>query len=215
MIHGVYCDPNSSEPSRLNALDVSIALKDFFTASTRADLINRHNEYAAKGDEQRHAASLQFFERLGALRLLNESERHGVFFRASERLWNVHNGMNNFYNEPPFAERLLEISSQGAVPETAQEYYVHTVVCCYIGNGYGVSWAAAPSYEKMIRAFSPRGVATMVQLAQNESNVLGRRVAHDRSCRDRFVQALGLIDASSIPGAVRAAYDRFIGASRS
>lgn len=215
MVHGVYCDPNSSEPSRLNALDVSMALKDSFTAATRADLINRHNEYAAKGDEQRHAASLQFFERLGALRLLNESEQHGVFFRASERLWNVHNGMNNFYNETPFAERLLELSSQGAVPETTREYYVHTVVCCYIGNGYGVSWAAAPSYEKMIRAFSPREVATMVQLAQNESNVLGWRVAHNRSCRDRFVQALGLIDASSVPGAVRTAYDRFVGAGRS
>ncbi|PKM02261.1 MAG: hypothetical protein CVV16_12375 [Gammaproteobacteria bacterium HGW-Gammaproteobacteria-6] len=215
MVHGIYCDPNSSEPSRLNALDVSISLRDSFTAATRADLINRHNEYAAKGDEQRHTASLQFFERLGALRLLNESEQHGVFFRASERLWNVHNAMNNFYNEPPFAERLLELSAQGAVPETAQEYYVHAVVCCYIGNGYGVSRAAVPSYEKMIRAFSPREIATMLQLAQSESNVLGWRIIHDRSCRERFNHALLLIDASSIPSIVRTAYDRFTSTNRS
>lgn len=112
--------------------------KEIFTASLRSDLVNKHSEYAAKGDEPRHAASLQFFEKLGLLTLLNESEQHAVFYRAIERLWNVHNGTNNFYNEPPFAERLLELSLHGAVPETAQEQFVQVVVCCNIGNGYGV-----------------------------------------------------------------------------
>jgi len=210
MTHGLYCDPNSSEPVRLNALDISAALRDSFTVATRSDLINRHNEYAAKGDEQRHVASLQYFERLGILKLLNDSEQHGIFYRASERLWIVHNGMNNFYNEPPFAERLLELSSQGAVPETAQEYFVHTVVACYVGNGYGVSHGAAPSYERMIRSFSPREIVTMLQLAHNDANVLGWRVKNNHSCRERFVQALRLIDVNSVPSIVRTAYDRFI-----
>ncbi|BDA13706.1 hypothetical protein KAM339_022470 [Aeromonas caviae] len=142
MVHGIYCDPNTSEPARLNSLDVCNALKAGFTASLRSDLVNKHSEYAAKGDEPRHTASLQFFEKIGSLILLNESEQHVIFSRATERLWNVHNGMNNFYNEPPFAERLLELSQQGAVPETVQEQFVQTVVCCNIGNGYGVSWAA-------------------------------------------------------------------------
>lgn len=101
MVHGIYCDPNTSEPSRLNALDIGSSLKEIFTASLRSDLVNKHSEYAAKGDEPRHAASLQFFEKLGLLTLLNESEQHAVFYRAIERLWNVHNGTNNFYNEPP------------------------------------------------------------------------------------------------------------------
>lgn len=156
MVHGIYCDPNTSEPSRLNALDIGSSLKEIFTASLRSDLVNKHSEYAAKGDEPRHAASLQFFEKLGLLTLLNESEQHAVFYRAIERLWNVHNGTNNFYNEPPFAERLLELSLHGAVPETAQEQFVQVVVCCNIGNGYGVCWAAATSYEQLIRNFSPR-----------------------------------------------------------
>lgn len=78
MVHGIYCDPNTSEPSRLNALDIGGALKGIFTAALRADLVNKHSEYAAKGDEPRHTASLQFFEKLGILTLLNESERHGV-----------------------------------------------------------------------------------------------------------------------------------------
>lgn len=209
MVHGIYCDPNTSEPSRLNALDIGNALKGIFTASLRSDLVNKHSEYAAKGDEPRHTASLQFFEKLGLLTLLNESEQHTVFYRAIDRLWNVHNGANNFYNEPPFAERLLELSLQGAVPETAQEQFVHAVVCCHIGNGYGVCWAAATSYEQIIRNFSPREIATMIRLATSE-NTLGRRIRSLPTCRDRFKVTLALIDPASVPSGVKSAYDHFM-----
>ncbi|MFK7684062.1 hypothetical protein ACI7MJ_10315, partial [Aeromonas caviae] len=203
MVHGIYCDPNTSEPARLNSLDVCNALKAGFTASLRSDLVNKHSEYAAKGDEPRHTASLQFFEKIGSLILLNESEQHVIFSRATERLWNVHNGMNNFYNEPPFAERLLELSQQGAVPETVQEQFVQTVVCCNIGNGYGVSWAAVVSYEQIIKSFSPREIATMIRLAATPESTLGRRIAHISSCRQRFKQNLTLIDPASVPNGVR------------
>ncbi len=210
MVHGIYCDPNTSEPSRLNALDIGNALKGIFTASLRSDLLNKHCEYAAKGDEPRHTASLQFFEKLGLLTLLNESEQHAVFCRAIERLWNVHNGANNFYNEPPFAERLLELSTQGAVPETAQEQFVQVVVCCNIGNGYGVCWAASTSYEQIIRNFSPREIATMIQLATTAENSLGRRVRDLSNCRTRFKSTLGLIDPASVPNIAKATYDHFM-----
>lgn len=208
--HGIYCDPNSSEPARLNALDICVALKDSFNSATRTDLINRHNEYAAKGDEQRHGASIQFYERLGLLSILNESEQHAIFYRASERLWNVHNGMNNFYNEPPFAERLYELSQQSAVPETVQEYFVHTVACCFVGNGFGVSWAAAATYERLIQSFSPREVAALVQLAGSENTILGHRVASRPSCRKRLKEALLLIDPVSVPSGVKTAYEFLI-----
>ncbi|MCZ4324621.1 hypothetical protein [Pseudomonas anguilliseptica] len=210
MVHGIYCDQNTSEPSRLNALDIGNALKGIFTAALRSDLVNKHSEYAAKGDEPRHTASLQFFEKLGLLTLLNESEQHAVFYRAIERLWNVHNASNNFYNEPPFAERLLELSSQGAVPETAQEQFVQAVVCCNIGNGYGVCWAAATSYEQIIRSFSPREIATMIRLAGTSENTLGRRVNSLPTCRNRFKATLTLIDPASVPSGVKAAYEHFL-----
>jgi hypothetical protein len=210
MVHGIYCDPNTSEPSRLNSLDICHALKAGFTASLRSDLVNKHSEYAAKGDEARHTASLQFFEKLGLLTLLNESEQHAVFYRAVERLWNVHNGMNNFYNEPPFAERLLELSRQSAVSETIQEQFVQVVVCCNIGNGYGVSWAATSSYEQIIKSFSPREIATMIRLASSQENPLGRRVGNLASCRQRFKQTLTLIDPASVPSGVKTDFEKFL-----
>lgn len=210
MVHGIYCDPNTSEPSRLNSLDICNALKTGLTAALRSDLVNKHSEYAAKGDEPRHTASLQFFEKLGLLTLLNESEQHAVFYRAVDRLWNVHNGMNNFYNEPPFAERLLELSRQGAVPETVQEQFVQVVMCCSIGNGYGVSNAATSSYDQMIKSFSPREIAAVIRLAISADNPLGRRVNGPASCRQRFKQNLALIDSASVPSGVKADYEKFL-----
>ncbi|MGV1790353.1 hypothetical protein [Rhizobium sp. A37_96] len=210
MVHGIYCDPNTSEPARLNSLEICEALAGGFTQSLRSDLVHKHGEYAAKGDEPRYTASSQFFEKLGLIKLLNESEQHNIFHRAIDRLWSVHTAMNNFYNEPPFAERLQELSSQGAVPDTIQEEFVRVVVCCRIGNGYGVSNAAVPSYDKIIEGFSPREVATLLQLASSNSNYLGRRVAGSASCKRHFIKALGLIDPGTVPNVVRPTYDQFL-----
>ncbi|MGH7951176.1 MAG: hypothetical protein ACREFE_04560, partial [Limisphaerales bacterium] len=184
MTHGIYCDPATPEPARLNALDLFSRYKDRLTTAIRSDIINRHSDYLAKGDNQRHIASQQFFEKLGLLNLLNESERHSVISNAVQRLWTVHLGMNNFYNEPPFAERLKALSEQGPIPETAQEQFVYNVVGCYIGNGYGVSWAAATAYESMIQEFSPREVSIMIGLARSNTSV-GKRIQDDSSCRTR------------------------------
>jgi len=208
MAHGIYCDPNTPEPARLNALDICNALKDSFSASLKSDLINKHSEYLAKGDEKRHSASQQFFEKLGLLGLLNESEQHAVFTRAIERLKSAHLGLNNFYNEPPFAERLYELSQQGEVPETAQELYVEVVVQCFIGNGYGVSWAAEPYYKKMIEAFSPREISHMVKLA-SAGGALQRKISGSASTKERYKEALSLIDPASVPSSVKADYEAF------
>ncbi len=206
MVHGIYCDPNTPEQARLNSLDICSGLPEGLTSSMRSELINNHSDYVAKGHEDKHAASLQFFEKLGLLNLLNESERHFVFSRAVERLWNIHNGMNNFYNEPAFAERLLELTLQGAVPETVQEEYVQTIGCCRIGNGYGMSNAAAGYYNQMVQNFSPREIATLIQSAVTNDNRLGKRVSMGGSYRTNFKTLLKLIDPGSIPNVANASY---------
>ncbi|EIW8778670.1 hypothetical protein BJQ76_02675 [Klebsiella pneumoniae] len=210
MVHGIYCDPNTSEPARLNAIDLCSAISEQFTAAIRSDLINKHAEYAAKGDEPRHTASTQFFEKLGQIRYLSEADQHIIFYRAIERLWNAHNGMNNFYNEPPFAERLCELATHGAVPETVQEYFVQVVVACAIGNGYGVSHGALSYYTEMIRTFSPREIATMIRLYSDRTNIVGYRIATYSRGRERFKEYLRTLDPASISSGVRSDYDRIL-----
>jgi len=209
MVHGIYCDPSTPEPSRLNSLDLCTELKDAFSSRIRSDLINRHSEYLAKGDEKRHKASQQFFEKLSLIKLLNESEQHSIFSKAIENLWNAHQGMNNFYNEPPFAKRVLELSKQEEIPETAQDQYVGVVVTCFIGNAYGVSWGAVPSYEEMITGFSPKEIATLIRLSRGDSPLAKRVNAHNE-CRKRFLDSLKLIDVKSVPAPVKSQYQNLL-----
>ena len=49
MVHGIYCDPATAEPARLNAIDICNDLSDAFTSSIKSDLINSHSDYVAKG----------------------------------------------------------------------------------------------------------------------------------------------------------------------
>jgi hypothetical protein len=91
-----------------------------------------------------------------------------------------------------------------------QEYFVLVVASCYIGNGYGFSWAAEPYYEKIIKSFSPREIATMIRLASSSDNGLGRRVKGIADCKKLFKQGLGLIDPASIPNSAKTDYEKLL-----
>ncbi len=206
--HGIYCDPATAQPSRLNCLDLCEGLKNRFSNAIKHELVNTHYEYVTKGIEEKHTASIQFFEKLGLVGLLNEAEQHSIFSKAIERLWNSHNSMNNFYNEAPFAERLYELTQSGAVPETAQEEFVQTVVCCLVGNGYGTANAAVGFYEDMVRSFSPREITVLVRAAKDDTSKLGRRLGIS-TCKRNFKALLQLIAPESVPSGVKADYEFF------
>ena len=204
-LHGIYSDPASNEEARVNALSVAADFAPHFTPKARSDLINRHHDYIAKGDEKRHKASQQFFEKLGMLALLGEHEVHSLLSNACKRLLAVHQSFDNFYNEPPFAERLLQLSGQVATPDTVKDELVETVVTCATGNPYGVSNAAIPHYHKMIKSFSPSEVEIMLSLP-GKKGVLAERLRTHASCRTRFKALVQLIDASTVPAKAAAAY---------
>jgi hypothetical protein len=207
-LHGIYCDPSSGEETRVNALNICKEVQSEFNQSIRSELMTRHADYLAHGEEKRHEASRKFFENLGLLALLHESEQHRIFEKAVERLVDAHKGMNNFYNEPPFAERLAELSEQSEVPETVQAEYVNAVVGCFMGNGYGVSWSANPHYEKMIRGFSPREIKEMVR-APYDDRIIGQKIKN-HTCRQRFSEALKLIEPASVPSSAQANFEHFL-----
>lgn len=208
-LHGMYSDPASGEETRLNAIDIVSHFSETLSPAAKSTLIDRHQDYLAKGDTERHKASQQFFDRLGLLVLLTEAERHAYISGACARLFSVHQAFDNFHNEPPFAERLDRISQQGAIPETAQSEFVTTVVTCAVGNPYGISHAAYPHYERMIRGFSPGENAVMLQLP-GSSTVVGQRIKAHRRCREAFKAIIKLIEPSSVPTKVKADYDQWV-----
>lgn len=208
MLHGIYCDPSFGEEVRLNALGLCEAFNDEFSPKTRSALVDRHQEYKAKGDETRQKASLQFFEKLGQLSLLSDAEVHSIFTSASRKLLSVHNGWDNFYNEPPFADRLLRLSRKNRIPETAQAAFVEAVVTAATGNTYGVSNAAVPSYREMIKSFSPHEIKVMLEMTKSTSLLLGR-IKSNKGCERRFRELVALVDAKSVPTISKGLYNKW------
>jgi hypothetical protein len=204
-LHGMYCDPALSEETRLNALSISKYFADNFTPKIQSDLIDRHQDYLAKGDTKRHIASQQYFEKLGLLAILGDAERHGIISSACKRLFSVHQAFDNFYNEPPFAERLYQIVGQVPVPDTVKQELVETVVTCAVGNAYGVSRAAYPVYARMIKGFTPSEIVIMLQLPETRT-VVSTRISTYGRCKTSFSQLVSLIDVESVSVKYKRAY---------
>ena len=208
MLHGVYCDPDAGEVARVNALELCKRVQDELTPSAQSVLLDRHQDYRAKGDEKRHRASQQFFQHVGLMALLSEAEVHRLITSASRDLLRVHNGWSNFYNEPPFADRLVQLTRDIGVPQSAQPAFVEAVITCAVGNPYGVSDGAVPSYRSLVSSFSPREISLMLDLPKSQK-LVASRMKHHAGCKANYRALVGLLDRSSVPTNSRAAYRRW------
>ncbi|WP_306026540.1 hypothetical protein [Oceaniradius stylonematis] len=208
MLHGIYCDPAAGEEARNNALTICEKLAKSFSPKARSALIDQHQDYKAKGEDKRASASSLFFEKIGLLGLLGEAEVHGAITKACQKLLTVHNGFDNFYNEPPFAERLAALSEKNSVPNTAQAVFVEAVITCGIGNQYGVSHAAMPSYRQMVRSFSPAEIQIMFQLTKGTGTIAARLKNYEK-CRTKFKSLVGELSPKSVPTAVKADFGKW------
>lgn len=210
MLHGVYCDPSKGQETRVNAIIISQRLLEKITPSIASSLINRHQDYQAKGEVERHKASQAFFEKLHLLGLLSEVERHAIISNACKNLLSVHNAFDNFYNEPPFAERLHILTENQAIPQTAQPEFVETVVTCAVGNQYGTSSAAdILYYQKMIQSFTPRELQLAMELPEG-SSLLAQRIKSSSRCKVRFANIVASLDAGSVPTQAKPAYNKWL-----
>lgn len=194
---GIYCDPESSETTRLNSLKICVLIKDYIDEKTKSEMLDQYHKYFVKGDTARCSAARILFEKLKMLTMLNSSEQHSIVKNACNNLLNAHLGYNNFYNEPPFAERLCEITESLKTPESIQQEFVYTVLMGYVGNPYGISNAAIPYYEKMITNFSPREISYLLHLLDDKS-LFKDKVERNANIKRRYLEALKLIDKDSM-----------------
>jgi hypothetical protein len=209
MLFGLYCDPNSNETTRINALKICNKSVTFFDDKIKSVIIDQHSKYLLKSQEERLIASRTFFEKMGMLNLLNEHEQHSIIKTACNNLMQTHLAYNNFYNEPLFAERLQELVDSIKMPDTVKEEFSITVSTCFIGNQYGVCNAALDYYENMIKNFSPREISFLLGLP-NSHTLVGDRIKTYSNCKARYFLALGLIDNESLTPQQKTIYEKIM-----
>lgn len=194
---GIYCDSSVGETSRLNALKISTGAVSFLDDKTKSNLIDQHNKYFVKNELEKIKASRTFFQKLGLLELLSAQEQHSIIKNACDDLLSVHFEFNNFYNEPPFAKRLLELSKSIKIPNTVKHDYVTAVITCFTGNAYGASEAALPYYELMIRNFSTKEIDFLLGITFDKSTVASMIKSYPR-CKKNYMKAINMIDVESL-----------------
>lgn len=209
MLHGKYCDPKSSSIVRGNILSLSIQCKSLISDKAIGEIINCYNNYVGKNDEKRKAASEEFLTKVGLFDSLNITIQHTIISRLCKQLYNTHFSLNNFYNEPPYADYLCFVSEQAEIPDTVKAEFVEVVVYCAVGNPYGVSNLAIPSYHKMVQEFSPKEIEYMIKMEQNDS-YFHSLLRNNANCKSRFKMLLNMVNISLLTPAMLAEYNALV-----
>ena len=207
MLHGVYCDPSKQNNDRANALNLSIKCSSDFNSRIISGIINQYEEYLSKNDDKKKRASEEYMIKVGLTGALDNAKRHAIISRLCLQMMTIHQGMNNFYNEPPFAEYLLLVSSQSEIPDTVKNEFVETVVSCAVGNEYGVSHAAIPFYDKIIQNFSPLEMAIMLRIPDGKSYT-SYKVTKYPLCIKQYKKKILLLNKTIIPAELQPLYQK-------
>jgi membrane carboxypeptidase/penicillin-binding protein len=104
---------------------------------------------------------------------------------------------------------LLKLSQSNPVPETAQPSFVEAVVTAATGNPYGVSHAASPYYDQMVKSFSPNEVKLMLDLPRH-GTIVENRIRTSKGCERRYRNLVALIDSKTVPTSSKALYAKWL-----
>lgn len=191
-LFGLYTDPGRTVIVADNIRILWPQLWPFVTEETRSGYGLRHARALASAETQSATAARELIELVGGSSYLTPEVRAVEMADALDVLDAAHVGFNNFYNEPAPARRVAELAGeQGDVPEVVRPRYVRTVIEYFLGNGFGVSSAAATHYEKMLKAFAPgdAGIALRLFLDPRISSLLSSTVG-----RHQWAEVLDILE---------------------
>lgn len=156
-LFGIYIDPNTTQQTRTNINLLAPDLWQVVSEEIKSDFGIRYATFITNGDNQAKGEAKRFLEMVDGMSYLPDPVKVPQIKTAIENLVNSHNGLNNFYNEPSFAQQLKSIvGTHGNVPPQLDYSYVKALVFVFISNGNGVAWNANPMYVELIKGFDPK-----------------------------------------------------------
>jgi len=210
-IVGLYCDPRQDVRVRDNARLVARDVWDLATTSARAEVGLKYANYAANADVDRKKLAHEFLDLVdGGLSFLPESDRAVEIATLVTRLESAHDGMNNFYNEPPIARELRKfVGADGAVPPLVNDEYVRVLTRARIGRPSGVSSMALPIYDALFDLFSEPQVRSFAGVLER-AEITGR--LDSPGCAERFREIATKLKAKIVDQPLRRVFEMMLGA---
>ena len=180
---GLYTDTASDVMVDDNVRTLWPRLWPFVSEETRSSYGLRLARAHANADTDWANAAGELIELVNGRAYLTPQTRAVEIATALDTLIATHRGMNNYYTEAAPARQLHDLAGgHGDVPTPVRDRYVRTVTELYIGNGYGLSWAADPIYQEMIQRFSPADAGIALRMFGDVafSSLLGSAVGQDQ-----------------------------------
>lgn len=171
-LFGVYVRVDSAPLARDNIRLLLPYLWPHIPERTRAAFGVRFARFKANLDNQQADLAREFLETVGAASYLPDDVRAGEIDVLVGRLLTAHEGMNNFYNEPPVARALQDYVGEQDVPAGVRERYVAALVDVFLGRRSGISIAANPIYTGLLERFTPEEAA-LALIEVTGSNLAG------------------------------------------
>ncbi|MGC5400730.1 hypothetical protein ACPXCP_33925 [Streptomyces sp. DT20] len=160
-LFGIYTPPSAGPHVLDNVRLLWPELWPFVSEDTRSELGVKLARFRANADKDRADRAKELLELVDSgAAYLPESDRLVEIQEALDDLTRAHQGMNNFYDEPPVARRLRDVVGRhGEVPELLTAPYVAALVSVFLTNGYGIAWNAEPYYIELIKRFDGQQAA--------------------------------------------------------
>ena len=196
-LFSIYTNPSSSARALENIINLLEYLHRRVSTEAKERLGVRYGRFVANSDAHGKEKAREFIEGLKALEYIPEDLRAVEIDAALEALLEAHRGMNNFYNEPIFAENLKRIvENPEKIPLNIRHKYVTDLVYISLGNGYGVSHQAQPIYMELIAGFDS-DLSLLAATAFMDS-LIASKLQHSNLARENYREIL-----ESIEGKIR------------
>lgn len=208
---GLFCDPRQEVRVRDNIKNVARALWVAAPDSARGEIGLKHANYAANGDVDRKRLAHQFLELVDGLVYLTESDLALEIQTRLLQLEDVHDGWDNFHNEPPVVRQLRKyVPPTGKIPSQVNEEYVRILVRCRLGRDAGVSRSAVPIYDELVALFDEPQFDAFVGLLDSPDITLRLR---DSVRVQRFKDIATKLRAKAVGQGHRRVFDAILSAT--
>lgn len=197
---GIYTKEDTTPQTRQNIRFLIADLWDRLDEHARQRFGVKYARFVFNNDQEKQKLSREFLETVSGLSYIPDNIRTAEIQSSIENLLLAHRGVNNFYNEPPFARQLQRlIGSEGKVPSAINNEYVLCLVEVFLSNGNGIAWNAESTYLELFNSFSPEQ-ALIAILSFNELNISSRLQLS--LCQKKFRELIALMETKiSIPAA--------------
>ncbi len=172
-LFGMYTDLGLAAEARNNIKFIALAAWSQVSDDARHEAGVKYAIFSANAEIGRKVVAHEFLELVGGLSYLPTELFELELSGKIDNLMTAHQGLNNFYNEPPHAKILLTyLPPTGIIPLSVRARYVKTLIMCRIGNGVatysqGVAANAVKYYDTLIDRFQDTAMRKVFELIKD------------------------------------------------